>query len=233
MMERFSDIKARADDVRGRIAAAACRAGRKPEDITLVGVTKTQSIERVRALIAAGVTTIGENRVQELMEKAPYLADLPHETHLIGHLQRNKVKFLPGQINLLQSLDSVQTVEALERSFGAAKQKLDVLIEVNIGDETTKNGVLPHELPQLAQRVYASDILVLRGLMAIPPFGLGEAIRPYFARMRQLFVDIRAEKMDNNTVNILSMGMSEDFEWAIEEGATMVRVGTRLFGPRA
>lgn len=226
-------IKANVAGVKRRIAAAAARSGRKAEDITLVGVTKTQSPEAVRALIQAGVPDIGENRVQELLEKEPFLSDLPHKTHLIGHLQRNKVKFLPGHIQMLQSLDSPKTLETLEQFYTEYNSTLDVLIEVNIGGEANKNGVSPEELPALAARVAASKNLILRGLMAIPPMLDAHEVRPYFRQMLQLFVDIRAKKMDNDTVNILSMGMSSDFEAAIEEGATMVRVGTVLFGPRA
>lgn len=224
--------------IRERMAEAAQRAGRDPGEITLVGVTKTQSAADVRQLILAGVTEIGENRVQELLDKEPALADLPHRTHLIGNLQRNKAKYLPGHIDMLQSLDSVKTLEALEKAYGDAPRPLDVLIEVNIGEETNKTGVLAKDLSPLVERVLASSRLRLRGLMAIPPFGLGEGIRPYFQQMHHLFVDMRAKKMDNDTVtayaqpDILSMGMSADFEIAIEEGATMVRVGTELFGPR-
>ncbi len=236
-------IRERVLAVRGRIDRAARRAGRDPAEITLVGVTKTQNAAAVCELIDAGVDVIGENRVQELLEKEPALAGHPHTTHLIGTLQRNKAKFLPGHVDMLQSLDSVKTLEALERVYTNASQKLDVLIEVNIGEETNKTGVLPRDFDELFERARHSPQLRLRGLMAIPPFGLGEGIRPYFASMRHLFVDRKAKNMDNSTVNdidndadsfqILSMGMSADFEIAIEEGATMVRVGTDLFGPRA
>lgn len=226
------------------MADAAGRVGRDPAEITLIGVTKTQEPAAIRELICAGVTEIGENKVQELLSKEEELADLPHRTHLIGNLQRNKAKYLPGHIDMLQSLDSVRTLEALERVYEDSPRPLDVLIEINIGDEANKLGVPARELDELVARTLASSRLRLRGLMAIPPFGLGEGIRPYFQQMHHLFVDIKGKKMDNDTVNvqmenrfpagidILSMGMSADFEIAIEEGATMVRVGTELFGPR-
>lgn len=244
MTNASSDMVARVKDIRARMAQAAQRAGRDPASITLIGVTKTQPAEAVRELILAGVNEIGENRVQELLEKKEHLRDLPHRTHLIGNLQRNKAKFLPGHIDMLQSLDSVKTLEALEKAYGGQPRPLDVLIEVNIGDEANKTGVPVDGLEALVQRAWASPRLRLRGLMAIPPFGLGTGIRPYFQQMHHLFVDIKGKKMDNDTVNagcpstcekfdILSMGMSADFELAIEEGATMVRVGTELFGPRA
>lgn len=228
----YEEIKGRVEQVQEKIHAAALKVGRSPDEITLVGVTKTQSVEAVRALLQTGVTTIGENRVQELLEKEPFLEDIEHTAHLIGHLQRNKAKYLPGHIAMLQSLDSVKTVEALEKAYRVENPKLDVLIEVNIGDETSKNGVNPTELNDLADRILASEQLCLRGLMAIPPICEGEGVRRYFEQMYHLFIDIKAKKMDNKTINMLSMGMSADYEYAIMEGSTMVRVGTHLFGPR-
>ena len=225
-------IAQRVQVVRERMEQAALRAGRKPEEVTLVGVTKTQSAEAVRQLIEAGVDVIGENRVQELLQKEPFLTDLPHKTHLIGHLQRNKAKYLPGHIDMLQSLSGLDTLAALEKAYAGQPGPLDVLIEVNIGEETSKSGIDKGAVTELAARVQESPVLCLRGLMAIPPFVMGEAIRAYFTQMYQLFIDIKAKKMDNDTVNVLSMGMSSDFEAAIAEGATMVRVGTDLFGPR-
>ncbi len=218
--------------VREEIENACIRAGRKTEEITLIGVTKTKPVEMVRDVIEAGVCDIGENRVQELLEKAPHLQDLEYRCHLIGHLQRNKAKFLPGQISLLQSLDSVRTLEALERVYADKQERLSVLIEVNIGEETSKTGISATEYLELAHRVSESKQLHLRGLMCIPPIGEAKQARPYFQKLYNLFVDMQAKKMDNSTVNILSMGMSTDFAVAIEEGATMVRVGTRLFGKR-
>ncbi|MDL2254125.1 YggS family pyridoxal phosphate-dependent enzyme, partial [Ruminococcaceae bacterium OttesenSCG-928-I18] len=204
----------------------------KAEEVTLIGVTKTQSAATVRALLEAGITDIGENRVQEWLQKEPELAGLSYRCHLIGHLQRNKAKFLPGHIDMMQSLDNLRTMETLDRLYAQAGRCLDVLIEVNIGGEAQKNGIDKGELLAFAQRVDACENLNLRGIMTIPPYGEPENMRPYFKQMYNLFVDIQAKKMDNSTVNILSMGMSSDFPVAIEEGATMVRVGTELFGPR-
>lgn len=219
--------------VKEKIATAAMQAGKKPQDITLVGVTKTQPVQAVKALLNCGVTTLGENKVQELLAKEPELADIPHQMHLIGHLQRNKAKFLPGHINMLQSLDSENTVKALEKAYEATDYApLDVLIEVNIGEEPGKSGVLVSQLDSLLEIVEQSHFLELRGLMAIPPKCKGEEVRRYFEKMYHLFIDIQHKKRDNKTVNILSMGMSADFEYAILEGATMVRVGTTLFGAR-
>ncbi len=230
--ELFEQVKNNVASVQEAIEKACIKAGRKPQEITLVGVTKTQSVEAVRAVVEAGVCDIGENRVQELLEKLPKLQDLKPRCHLLGHLQRNKAKFLPGQIFMLQSLDSVRTLEALERAYQQSEGRLPVLIEVNIGEEASKSGVSAAACLELAHRVNESKQLCLRGLMCIPPQEGAEAARPYFRKMRNLFVDIQGKKMDNSTVNILSMGMSSDFAVAIEEGATMVRVGTALFGER-
>ncbi len=225
-------IRRNVEEVREQIANAAIKAGRNPGEITLVGVSKTQPPQAVRALINAGVEIIGENRVQELLEKEEHLKDIPHKTHLIGHLQRNKAKFLPGHVDMVQSLSSVQTMQALQKAYADKTKPIDVLIEVNIGDESSKTGIDKGEVMELAAMVCQSKELCLRGLMAIPPYLEGEAVRIYFAQMYQLFIDIKAKKMDNNTINVLSMGMSSDFEFAIAEGSTMVRVGTRLFGQR-
>ncbi len=234
MTEKFYDeIARRVAGVRRRMAEAAARAGRDVSEVSLVGVTKTRNAGEVRALIEAGVDIIGENRVQELLEKAPYLQGLPHKTHLIGHLQRNKAKFLPGQIDMLQSLSSPDTLRAIEKAWAGFPRPLDVLIEVNIGDEASKTGIDGEGVMALASLCAQSPAVRLRGLMAIPPFLPPEEVRPYFAQMYRLFVDIRAQKRDNDSIQVLSMGMSSDFEVAIEEGATMIRVGTELFGPRS
>ncbi len=217
--------------VREGMANAAAKAGRDVREVTLVGVTKTRTAEAVAALIAAGVTDIGENRVQELLQKAPALRHLPHTAHLIGHLQRNKAKFLPSYAHMVQSVGSVQTVAALQKAFEGAPEQLDVLIEVNIGAEDSKSGAAAADVPGLAESVLQAPALRLRGLMAIPPFTTGEAVRRYFEQMYHLFVDIQGQTRDNDTVNVLSMGMSSDYQYAIQEGATMVRVGTGLFSP--
>ncbi|MDL2325241.1 YggS family pyridoxal phosphate-dependent enzyme [Ruminococcaceae bacterium OttesenSCG-928-A16] len=232
MKQYYNDITARVQQVRENIEVAANKVGRKASEVTLLGVTKTQSAQAVRQLLQAGVTDIGENRVQELLQKEPFLEDLPHTTHLIGHLQRNKAKFLPGHISMLQSLDSPKTLQAVEKAFATQNKPLDVLIEVNIGDEASKSGVSVPELEQLVELTVASPVVRLRGLMAIPPICEGDLVRRYFEQIYHLFVDIKAKKMDNKAINILSMGMSADYGYAVMEGATMVRVGSTLFGPR-
>ena len=227
----YSEIQEGVRRVKDGIEAAAAEANRHPDEITLVGVTKTQPVEAVRALLNAGVYEIGENRVQELLQKSPFITDIPHKTHLIGNLQRNKAKYLPGKIDMLQSVDRAETVIALEKAYVGGKEVLDVLIEVNIGDETSKNGITLGEVYPLAEQVMASKALCLRGFMTIPPICKGDLVRRYF-QIYRLFIDIREKTRDNNTITILSMGMSSDYKEAILEGATMVRVGTALFGNR-
>lgn len=231
-MKKLYSIPDNVARVKENIANAAIKAGRSPEEITLLGVTKTQSADDVRTLLQAGVTEIGENKVQELLQKEPFLEDIPHKSHLIGHLQTNKVKFLPGHIVMLQSLDSVKTLEAIEKVYTQQKKVLDVLIEVNIGAEASKTGIPKEDVLSFAERVFSSSSVNLRGLMAIPPICSGDTVRRYFEQIYHLFIDIKGKKRDNESVNILSMGMSSDYEYAIMEGSTMVRVGSSLFGPR-
>ena len=206
--------------VEENIAAAAREVGRDPSEITLVAATKVQTSETIREAIAAGVKVCGENRVQEM---TAHLADNAYEgakLHFIGHLQTNKVKFVVGRVDLIESVGS--------------QRLLDILLEVNVGGEESKSGVSVAELPALAARAAELPHVRLRGLMAIPPVAQNEGEnRPFFAQMRQLFVDIK-EKMDDNksVIDCLSMGMSRDYEDAVREGATLVRVGTALFGPR-
>lgn len=220
--------------VLANIAAAAREVGRDPAEITLVAATKVQTSETIRAAIAAGVTICGENRVQEL---TAHLEDNAYEgarLHFIGHLQTNKVKYVVGRVDLIESVGSERLLDAIEAQ--AAKKDLiqDILLEVNIGREESKSGIFPEDLPALAAKAAAAEHLRLRGLMAIPPVAAASgANRPFFADMRQLLVDIRRGLDDNiPTIDCLSMGMSGDYEDAVREGATLVRVGTALFGPR-
>ena len=221
--------------VRARIDAAALAAGRDPKEITLCGATKVQTDETIRAAIAAGLTVCGENRVQELT--AHLAADAyagAEEVHFIGHLQTNKVKQVVGKVDLIQSVDSERLLRAIDAQAGKLGLVQDILLEVNVAGEESKGGCLPEELPALARLAQSLEHVRLRGLMAIPPIsGVPGANRPYFAVMRQLFVDIRGKMSDNQSDMVhLSMGMSGDFADAIAEGATLVRVGTALFGPR-
>jgi pyridoxal phosphate enzyme (YggS family) len=215
------------------IAAAAAASGRRPEDITLVAATKMNDAARVRQAIEAGIRFCGENRVQELQEKNAQGAYAGAHLHFIGHLQKNKVKYLVGTAELIQSVDSAELMEAIDKKAASLGIRQDILLEVNIGGEAAKSGFAPEELMSAAEKTAEFPNLRVLGLMAIPPVcENSDENRPYFARMRQLFVDIGAKKYDNVTMQILSMGMTDDYAAAIEEGSNMVRVGTGIFGAR-
>ena len=220
--------------VKANMARAALEAGRDPAEITLVAATKVQSSDTIRAAIAAGIAVCGENRVQELTAHLDDYAYDGAKIHFIGHLQTNKVRFVVGRVDLIESVDSPRLLEAVERQAAKLNLVQDILLEVNIGREESKGGCLPEDLPALARQAMDLPHVRLRGLMAIPPAAAepGEN-RRFFAATRQLFVDIRSQIGDNDTdIDCLSMGMSGDYEDAIREGATLVRVGTALFGPR-
>lgn len=220
--------------VKANMARAALEAGRDPAEITLVAATKVQTSDTIRAAIAAGITICGENRVQELTAHLDDYAYDGARVHFIGHLQTNKVRFVVGRVDLIESVDSPRLLEAIERQAEKLNLVQDILLEVNIGREESKGGCLPEELPALARQAMDLPHVRLRGLMAIPPVAAEPgANRRFFAATRQLYVDIRRQIGDNDTdIDCLSMGMSGDYEDAIREGATLVRVGTALFGPR-
>jgi len=216
-----------------RIAAAAQRAGRPAGEITLIGVSKTHPADKIREGFEAGLRHFGENRVQEWEGKRAALADLPATWHLIGHLQSNKAGRAANAFTSIDSLDEWALAQRIDR---AAAEKLSaepkrVLIEVHLGGEETKSGVAEGELPALAEKVLRLEKLRLAGLMCIPPFLEDpEEVRPYFERLRQLRDTL--ETRLGRRLPVLSMGMSHDFEAAIQEGATEIRVGTALFGTR-
>ena len=228
------DLRENIQAVQARIHAAAIAAGRDPAEITLCGATKVQSDETIRAAIAAGLTVCGENRVQELTAHLEANAYVGSEVHFIGHLQTNKVKQVVGSVELIHSVDSERLLRAIDAQAGKLGIVQDILLEVNIAQEESKGGCLPADLPTLVELARSLPHVRLRGLMAIPPIStISGANRPYFSNMYQLFVDMGGKIADNqNEMNCLSMGMSGDFEDAIAEGATLVRVGTALFGPR-
>lgn len=219
--------------VKENIAAAAIRCGRDPADIKLVAATKMNDAFRVREAIAAGVDICGENRVQELQEKLAQGAYDGCPLHFIGHLQKNKVKYIIGKVELIHSVDSVSLAQEINKRAAALGLTQDILLEVNIGAEENKSGFAPEELAcALDEMAQFSSIRVL-GLMAIPPVcEISENNRVYFRRMKQLFIDIGQKKYDNAIMQLLSMGMSADYEVAVEEGANLVRVGTGIFGAR-
>ena len=215
------------------IEKAALAAGRDPKAITLCAATKMNDADRVRQAIAAGIRCCGENRVQELTAK---LADNAYEgaqLHFIGHLQTNKVKQVVGKVSLIQSVDSLRLLEAIEKE--AAKQGIvqDILLEINIGEEASKSGLQAEEVYSMLEIVSLSSSLRVKGLMAIPPICQNPGDNDkFFTEMCNLSVDITAKKYDNVSMEILSMGMSDDYVDAIAHGSTMIRVGTAIFGAR-
>ena len=219
--------------VKKNIAAAALAAGREPDEIMLVAASKTNSAARVREAIAAGVDACGENRVQEMLEKCALGAYEGAPLHFIGHLQIDKGKFVVGTAALIHGVDSVELLAAISRCAIGRGLVQDVLLEVNIGAESSKSGFAPEEIaPALAAASSLAGVRV-RGLMAIPPkCENGDDNTHYFIRMKQLFIDNYEKKYDNVRMDFMSMGMSDDYEAAIRCGADIVRVGTAIFGAR-
>ena len=220
-------------EARRRIAAAAAESGRDASSVRLLAATKMNGPEAVREAIAAGVDVCAENRVQEFLEKNAVNAYAGCGVHFIGTLQKNKVKYLVGAVELIHSVDSPALMEEIHRRAEKLDTVQHILLEVNIGEEASKSGAPVSALPELLRRAGELPHLQVRGLMAIPPAEKvpGEN-RNYFRRMYELFVDIRGKKYDNVLMTELSMGMSSDYEDAVRCGATIVRLGTALFGPR-
>ena len=219
--------------IKSQIREAATACGRNPEEILLCAATKMNDADAVRQAIAAGVDLCGENRVQELVQKQAEDAYRGAPVHFIGHLQTNKVRQVVGKVDLIQSVGSVRLLDAIEKE--AAKQGIcqQILLEVNIGNEESKSGFAVPELPEVLPKMGGFSHIQVRGLMAIPPICENSAdSRKFFQEMYNLCVDIRAKKYDNVWVDILSMGMTDDFREAIACGSTMIRVGTAIFGPR-
>lgn len=226
-------IEENVEKVLEEIAAAARAAGREPGEVALCAATKMNDAQAVRRAIAAGVRICGENQVQELTAKLADNAYAGAQVHFIGHLQTNKVKQVVGKVDLIQSVDSEHLLAAISRE--AQKQGLcqDILLEVNIGEEAAKSGFAEEDILPLVDRIDSFSNIRLRGLMAIPPISRnpGDNLK-FFLKMRQIYVDIRAKKNDNVSVDCLSMGMSGDFADAVAAGSTMVRIGTAIFGAR-
>ncbi len=223
--------------VQDRIAATARRAGRNPMEIALMAVTKTHPPERIREAYASGLRLFGENRVQEFASKADKLRDLEAaEWHMVGHLQSNKAASAAELFTAIDSVDSLQLAEKLNASAQKLSKKLAVLIEINVGGEAAKSGVAPdsRELEAILQAAPSITNLQFCGVMTIPPFTENpEGARPYFRQLHALRDEIAAQKLPAIRMDVLSMGMSHDFEVAIEEGSTCVRIGTAIFGERA
>jgi len=221
----IQDIRANLEAVHERVARACDRAGRKPDDVLLIAVSKTVEMERIRLAVTAGVRALGENRVQEAKEKVAGLGR-PVPWHLIGSLQTNKARDAVELFDWIHSVDREELARELDRRAHQRERRVKILVQVNVGEEPQKGGVHPAELKGLLESLTALPNLEVRGLMCIPPAAeTADASRPWFKRLREL--------RDAAGLEHCSMGMSGDFEVAIEEGATMVRVGTAIFGPRA
>ena len=229
-----SPLAMRIEKIRRAIVTAATRAHRSADDVTLVAVSKTHPADKVREAIAAGQVDFGENRVQEADAKIPEVGRDAARWHLIGHLQSNKARRAVELFDWIHSLDSVDLTQRLDRVCGELnREELPVLIQVDLGHEATKTGVEEKDLREVVDAVRACDRLRLRGLMTLPPFfDDEERARPYFKRLRELRDELQKEGAFDERPGDLSMGMTHDFEIAIEEGATIIRVGTAVFGER-
>ena len=229
----MTDILENLAQINERLHIACSSAGRDPEQVRLVGVTKTVAIERIRQAVAAGVSVLGENYVQEARRKIDNLADLKPEWHFIGHLQSNKARVAVESFDWVHSLDRHSLAETLNREALKRGRPLPVLIQVNVGDEQSKSGLAPEQVPVFYRSIAPLEGLQVRGMMALPPYlDEPELVRPYFRQVVLLLEQLRHTAAHPEELTELSMGMSHDFEVAIEEGATLVRVGTALFGAR-
>lgn len=233
--KRFHVVEENYKRINCEIAESAIRAGKKPEDIILLAVTKTVEPELVNHAVSLGVSHIGENKVQEFLSKEKTLALDKCKVHLIGHLQTNKVRQIIGKVEMIQSVDSIRIANEINLRSKQMGIKTDVLIEVNIGREENKFGVDPDQILEFLDQIREFDSISIKGLMTIPPIcDKIEKNRLFFYNMNKLFVDISEKKSDNSNIDMkyLSMGMSSDFKEAILEGANIVRIGTDLFGSR-
>jgi len=226
------DVKNNIESIRERIAGAAARSGRQLSEIRLMAVTKTVEESRIRQALEAGIDLCGENYIQEARIKVESIGH-PPEWHMIGHLQTNKAKYAIRLFDMVQSVDRLELAVELDRRARAAGRVLPILIEVNSGGELTKSGVAPEETISLISRIAPLENLAIRGLMTMPPwFDNPEAARPFFTALRILRDHIEAERIERVSLQELSMGMTGDYETAIEEGATIVRIGRGIFGER-
>lgn len=218
--------------VKRKIREACERSHRNPQDVTLIAVSKTKPLEDIKFAVSAGMTYFGENKVQELSTK---IDELPETLHwnMIGHLQKNKVKYIIGRVDLIHSVDSVELAKKIQDEAVKKQVHADILIEVNVSGEQSKFGVSPEQLESVIREIALFNNVHIKGLMTIAPFTENpEENRKYFKKLRNLAVDIKSKSIDNVNMSVLSMGMTGDYEVAIEEGATMVRVGTGIFGER-
>ena len=225
-------IKDNVAEVEANIQKACERAGRSRDEVTLIAVSKTKPVSDIYEVMETGIKEYGENKVQELCDKIETISE-PLNWHMIGHLQRNKVKYIVDKVRMIHSVDSLRLAQQISSEAVKKGVDVDILIEVNVAEEASKFGLSTEAVIQLAEDISKLPAVHIRGLMTVAPFTENpEDNRPYFRNLRQLAVDIARKNIDNVTMNELSMGMTGDYEVAIEEGATMVRVGTGIFGTR-
>lgn len=231
-MTEQNEIRERIEQVRENISLAAKKSGRSTDEITLVAVTKTVETPVILNALDCGITAVGENRVQELCRKYREIT-VPLEWHLIGHLQTNKVKQVVPCVNLIHSVDSIRLLDALEKECETIQKKMNVLLQVNVSGEESKFGITPQDAFSFAEYAAGKKFVRLCGLMTVPPpVTAPEENKPYFAALKELSFAISEKHYENVTMETLSMGMSGDYIAAIEEGSTIVRVGTSIFGKR-
>ena len=225
-------IKENVAEVEARIQAACKLAGRRREEVTLIAVSKTKPVRDIYEVMETGIKDFGENKVQEMCDKMEMIQQ-PLNWHMIGHLQRNKVKYIVDKATLIHSVDSLRLAQQISQEAQKKSVESNILIEVNVAEEESKFGLSTAEVIQMVEEISKLPSVHIKGLMTVAPFTDNpEENRPYFRNLKQLAVDIAEKNIDNVTMSVLSMGMTGDYEVAIEEGATMVRVGTGIFGAR-
>ncbi|MEA5084227.1 MAG: YggS family pyridoxal phosphate-dependent enzyme [Lachnospiraceae bacterium] len=228
----MSVIKENIELINKKIETAAVKSGRTRDDITFIVVSKTIDVPRIKEAVETGENNLGENKVQEIMDKYEPMGE-GIKWHLIGHLQTNKVKYIIDKVDLIHSVDSVKLAEEISKRAEQHGLTAKILLEINIANEESKFGISPSDAEEFALEISKLSNIVIKGLMTVAPFvENAEENRVYFKQMKQLLVDINSKKIDNVYMDVLSMGMTGDYEVAIEEGATMVRVGTGVFGAR-
>ena len=228
----MEDFKKNLEVIEENICNACKKAGRSRDEVTLIAVSKTKPVEDLQAVYDLNIRDFGENKVQELKDKIEVMPK-DMKWHMIGHLQRNKVKYIIGKVELIHSVDSLRLAEEISKQAKKNNVNVDILVEVNIGDEDSKFGISTDEVIELVKDIAKLENISIKGLMCVAPYVVdSEENRPLFHKIKDLSVDIMSENIDNVSMSILSMGMSNDYQVAIEEGATMVRIGSNLFGKR-
>ncbi len=227
----MKDIKKNIHEIKEKIKNSAVKSKKSSDKIILIGVTKTRSPAEINEAIRSGITDIGENRVQEILDK--YDEVIPVRWHMIGHLQTNKVKYIIDKVKMIHSVDSIRLVKEIDKRAGQHNLVMDILVQINIADEDSKFGLMPEELNSFLNHLKDYNHVQVKGLMTVAPFDENpENVRIYFRQMKELFDTYKNSNIFNHNMEYLSMGMTNDFEIAIEEGANMVRIGTAIFGAR-